>query len=205
MPVPELCEFWRTARISEELKFRMARPWNGFFDGMHLEQMARHLFESYPAKLEYGAVTTEWRTMRPTLFRSSEITWRHLCASCAIPGVFEQQMIAGRLHADGGLLCALPLWAAAEFGATRVVAIDVWQVGLARLQRLSPFRKMRNVDAPVTLLTPSEPLGSALDSLFWKRSQIDRWMALGEADARRLVASGDFESNISAAECFERQ
>ena len=194
MPIPELLEFWRTNELSARLKFRFARPSKGLVDGSHLEQMARHIFDRYPPKIEYGAVATEWRTLQPRLFRTADMTWRHLYGSCAIPLIFEQQTFGNRLHSDGGLLCALPVWAAAEFAATHVIAIDVWQVGLARLQKYTPYRKLRTIDADVTVLTPSEPLGSAWNSLFWKREQIDWWIALGAADARRLVERGDLEA-----------
>ncbi len=204
MPAEELCEFWRSLDINSHLKMRWALPRNGFLSGAILERVTREIFDRYPAQIEYGAVTTEWRGLHPRLFRAADMTWRHLYASCAIPLVFQQQLLGGRLHADGGLLGALPLWAASEFGATHVVAIDIWKVGLARLQRFLPRRKAP-ADVEVTLLTPSQPLGSALDSLFWNRRQVDEWMALGASDARALVASGRIRENISVGECFERQ
>jgi predicted acylesterase/phospholipase RssA len=119
--------------------------------------------------------------------------------------VFEQQLLGERLHADGGLLGALPLWAASEFGATHVIAIDVWKVGLARLQKVLPLRRKAPEGVEITVLTPSRPLGSVLDSLFWNRAQVEEWMELGAEDAHRLIVSGRLQQNISVGECFERQ
>ncbi|MEO8026044.1 MAG: patatin-like phospholipase family protein [Bryobacteraceae bacterium] len=199
MPADELCQFWLDLDIAAELRLRWTRPLRGFVDGAVLERVARELFERYPARLEYGAVLTELGSLRPRLYRGTEITWRHLYGSCAIPLIFEQLRFDGRLHTDGGLMGALPLWAAGEMGAEQTVAIDVWKLGLAR------FRKSHRPAEGTVILTPSRRLGSARQSLFWTRSLVEEWIALGEQDAQDLVASPEYAGNISVRECFERQ
>ena len=46
-------------------------------------------------------------------------------ASCAIPSGYPPVRINGKLYVDGGVLDVLPVWAAAEMGATRVIAVNV--------------------------------------------------------------------------------
>jgi NTE family protein len=195
----ELCDFWRTMDVSAELKFRLASPRRGFVDGAILERVARQLHARYPARAELGVVTTQLLPFQRRLFRGAEITWEHLYASCAIPLVFAPRRLAGAWHYDGGLIETLPLWAAREMGATHIVAVDVWHLGLQR------FRRPRRPAPGLSILAPSEALGSARESLFWTRSHVDRWMALGEQDALRLDLSGIPVKNISIQECFERQ
>lgn len=48
-----------------------------------------------------------------------------LLASTAIPGLFPPRIQAGRLLADGGLRVNLPVAAAKQLGATRVIAVDL--------------------------------------------------------------------------------
>ena len=62
------------------------------------------------------------------------MSWQHLVASTAIVGLFDQVRLGGRIYSDGGLLSAVPLWAAAEMGATKALVIDVLP-GAARHHR----------------------------------------------------------------------
>ena len=70
-----------------------------------------------------AVVLTDVARLKPRIFRGGEITWKHLAASCALPGVLPQYRIGGRWYSDGGLLNPLPVWAAAELGATRILAL----------------------------------------------------------------------------------
>ena len=56
------------------------------------------------------------------------ITPAYLMASCAVPFGYPPVRIDGKLYVDGGLLDILPVWAAAEMGATRVIAGDTPRV-----------------------------------------------------------------------------
>ena len=76
------------------------------------------------------------------------MSWQHLVASTAILGLFDQVRLGGRIYSDGGLLYAVPLWVAAEMGATKALVIDVLPTppgSVARLlvgaiRTVSPFR-----------------------------------------------------------------
>lgn len=178
-----LCDFWRSGEIGGKLTFRLTSPLKGFLDDAPLQRYTQELFRRYTPKIECGVVITELRRMKPRLVLSKNITWRHLYASCAIPFVFEQPRINGALYSDGGLVHPLPLWAARQQDAAETLAIDVWRIGLSRFRRNQPAHKGE------TVLVPSEPLGALKECLFWNRRHVDRWIALGESDALRLLES----------------
>ncbi|PWU00877.1 MAG: hypothetical protein C5B51_24330 [Terriglobia bacterium] len=123
------------------------------------------------------------------LVRGSEITWRHLAATASIPFLFPSVSIDGRRYVDGGLLGALPVWAAEEMGAARVIAVQCL-TGL-------PFRVLRSIlpsrgvspGLQVTFVVPSQPLGSIREALFWSRTNTERWIALGERDGEEALSS----------------
>jgi NTE family protein len=168
----ELCELWLRPEIAELSV---------------LPETIRGLMKSYPLRVDYAVVLTDLVRLKPKVFRGGEIAWRHLAASCAIPGVLPVHKIDGRRHCDGGLLNPLPVWAAVELGATRVVALHA----LPRIPSvwLKPFVKgFRwgfgfNPPLPpgVELLTiqPDGPLGSVRDALLWRRENVERWIELG--------------------------
>jgi NTE family protein len=111
-------------------------------------------------------------------------------ASCAIPFGYPPVKINGRLYVDGGLLDILPIWAAAEMGATRVIAVNA----LPRMPS-SPLRavlrgvrllgqKPANVAGlDVVTISPRTPLGSIRDALTWNPESVGRWIRQGEDDA----------------------
>src|ERR1700736_590733 len=89
------------------------------------QELIRKLHSDFSPQIDYGAVLTDTLSLRPRLFRGPDLTWQHLAASAAVLGLHRQQRIDGRLYSDGGLLGALPLWAAVEMGAERIIAINV--------------------------------------------------------------------------------
>ena len=105
-----------------------------------LHEKARELFARFRPRLPFGLTLAEIPRLRPHLIRDSAITWQHLAATCSIPFGFPPVAIDGRKFVDGGLLGALPLWAAGEMGATRAIALNV-------LNRL-PFTLLRTVLRP---------------------------------------------------------
>jgi NTE family protein len=181
----ELCEFWREPEIG---RFRS------------LPETIRTLMDRYPPRIEYALTLTDLARMKPKIVRSGEVTWRHLAASCAIPGLLPQQRIGGRWYSDGGLLNPLPVWAAADLGATRIVAIHAlpeipsWVLKPVVMGFRHVFGHNPSLPAGVELvmIKPDGALGSVRDALHWKRENIERWMALGEETAK----------NISIPNCF---
>jgi NTE family protein len=172
----ELCDFWRHPFVA-----------GGF---RRLPEMTRALMAARPLEIEYGAVLVDPLRMRPRTFRGPEITWRHLAASCAVPGMLPPRRIGGRWYLDGGLLNPVPVWAAVELGATRILALQALPEIPSAL--LKPFvRAFRAVlghhpelQSHVELITivPGRRLGSLSDALHWKRENIDRWLDQGAGD-----------------------
>jgi NTE family protein len=182
----ELIAHWLDPSMAALMQKRGA-----FFDPAPLERKIRELFDSYRPQVPFGVVVVELRRLRARLIQAPDLDWRHLMASCAIPFGFPPVRIDGKLYVDGGLLGALPIWAAAEMGAGSVIAVNAlpyvpsrWIRGFVRL--------VRSVAHPVPppppnlqsmTVTPSEPMGSLKDAIRWKRENALRWIELGERDA----------------------
>ena len=183
----ELCAFWMRREL-------------GRFRG--LEGTIRLLMERYPARMEYAVTLTDLARMKPKIVRNRDVTWKHLAASCAIPGLLPQQRIGGRWYSDGGLMNPLPVWAAAELGATEIVAIHALpQIPSSVLKPfVKGFRHVFGHHPPlpagvqVVTIEPQGVLGSVREALVWKQENIERWIALGEETAK----------NISIPNCFWR-
>ena len=183
----------------EELAQFWLRPENARF--RDLPATIQKLMTQHSPRVEFAVVLTDAMRLKPKIFRGQEITWRHLAASCAIPGVLRHYRIGGRWYTDGGLLNPLPVWAAAELGATRIIALNALpQIPSALLKPfVRGFRRVAGHHPPlaagvrlVTLETDG-PLGSMSEALRWRRDNIERWMELGFETAR----------NISIPDCFE--
>ena len=146
--------------------------------------------------MEYAVVLTDLLRLKPMLFHGAEVTADHLLASCAVPPIFDQRRIGGRLYTDGGLLCALPVWAALQLGADRVIALDAMatmpssalRYATKGLRKLSRFRPQPE-SAAVVRLCPSRPLGTIREMLEWREDRVREWMDLGEADGDQINIS----------------
>jgi NTE family protein len=153
-----------------------------------LLQKAREMFVRFQPRMPFGLTVVAVPRMRPELVRDAEVTALHLAATASIPVLFPPVRIDGRRYVDGGLMGALPLWAAEEMGATRAIALNV----LTAL----PFRVMRSVIRPprasraleVMLLEPSERLGRLRAAVDWSLEDVRRWIELGERDGERALA-----------------
>jgi NTE family protein len=201
----ELVQHWLDPASGELMPYRRMRlSWKGVFDPQPLRNRAKLLLEHHSPRGDYGVVLVQLPRLRPKLFRNGEVTWQHLVASCAVPGGFPPVRIGGGLYFDGGVLETLPIWAAEEMGATRVIGVNAlrfvapWPVemvlkgmrGLKRPRRPAPGR------SEVTLITPTQNLGKFLDGATWRRENIVRWIELGEADATAALGR-DVGSQIS--------
>ena len=153
-------------------------------------------------RIDYAVVITDLVRLKPRIIRGPEVSWQHLAASCAIPGILPQYKIDGRWYTDGGLLNPLPVWAAVELGATRIVAVNVLPEIPAWWLRpmVKGFRAVFGVHPAVpenvelTLLKPARAPGSIRDALRWKRENAARWIEEGYRAAQ----------NISILNCLER-
>ena len=90
---------------------------------------------------------------------------------------------------DGGLLGALPLWAAQEMGATRAIAVNALTTLPFRLLRRVLRGRRASAALEVIRIEPSAPLGSLRDAVRWSRPNVERWIEQGERDANRVATS----------------
>ena len=156
-----------------------------------METLVRNTHALYEPQIEYGLIVTESLKLRPRIVRGPGVTWQHLAASAAIPGVFNQHRLEGRIYSDGGLLNAVPLWAAAEMGAERIIAVNALPVSpnalisrfIKILRAVTPTQPKMAQSIEVIQIAPSGSLGSAKDSLYWKRENALRWIEQGRMDA----------------------
>ncbi len=154
-----------------------------------LHEKARHLFKRFQPHIPFGLTLAEVPRLRPLLVRGPEITWRHLAAACSIPLAFPPVEIAGKYYVDGGLLGALPVWAAEEMGATHAIAVNAINI--------LPFTILRRIIRPrqpsaalkVFTIEPFEKLGTLRESVVWSASNIGRWIEQGERDGNRAATS----------------
>jgi predicted acylesterase/phospholipase RssA len=159
-----------------------------------LPSTIQSLMERHPLHMDYAAVLTDLIRLKPKIFLRNEVTWRHLAASCAIPGILPQYKIGSRWYTDGGLLNPLPVWAAVELGATRIVALHVLPEIPSRLLRpfVKGFRRVagHNPALPpnveLTILKPEGPLGTVSDALRWRRENIEKWISQGNLTAKNI-------------------
>jgi NTE family protein len=208
----ELIRRW--LNLEEAAKYRWKIPsgiFGGVLDSRPLQRAIRHIHESYPLRIEpsthteFAMVVTDLVKLRPRIVPGREVTWQHLVATTAIVGIFDQIRLGGRLTSDGGLLSAVPLWAAAELGAQKAVVIDVLpeppglvaKTFVGAMRMLSPFRAIVPPGIEVIRIAPPALLGRPLESLYWSHRNAARWIAQGQEDASRV--------EHSIVNCFERE
>src|SRR5271166_4626438 len=122
----DLVNRWLTLAEAERYRWQAPKQiFGGILDSQPLQRMIRDLHEAFQPNTEFAMIATDLLRLRPRIFTAKEVTWQHLAASVAIVGIFEQVRIEGRIYSDGGLLSALPIWAAAELGADKIVALNV--------------------------------------------------------------------------------
>jgi predicted acylesterase/phospholipase RssA len=162
-----------------------------------LPEITRALVAARPLQLPFAAVLVNALRMRPRTFFDAEVTARHLLASCAVPGVVAPQYIDGAWYVDGGLLNPLPVWAAVEWGATRILALNALPEIPSVLLRpfVKGFRAILGHHPPVPArvelihLVPSRPLGSLTDAIRWDPGHARRWIEQGAADAAAVTVA----------------
>jgi predicted acylesterase/phospholipase RssA len=190
----ELTESWLDPACAAGFTIRR-RPGLTMYDPGPLYARIEALWKAYRPRIEVGIVTLELPRLRPRLFRDGEIGWRHLAASCALPFGYPPVRLEGKLYVDGGLLEALPLWAAAEMGATEIMAIDVFDRGpssplraaIHAFRALLPRPPRLSAAVEVHLIVPSRSLGPLRQSASWDPKAVQGWLALGRADAARAA------------------
>jgi NTE family protein len=196
-PPGELIRRWKDPSSGAFLKPQSPlRWWRGLFDDASFSNHVRAFFSSFTPQIPCGIVITDLVRRTARLISTPAITWQHLAASAAIPIVLPPVRVDGRWYVDGGLLNLLPIWAAAEMGATRVVAVNalpvlpsrVLRVGARLLRLFSP--RIPPPDSPeVIVIQPAGSLGTVAESVRWNRDTSQRWIEQGAEDARRVIQS----------------
>lgn len=186
-------DLWLTLGEDGRARNRYRRPpslYDGLLDPGPFEEWVQMVYSTFSPQIPFGAVITEFPRLRPSLVQTPDVTWQHLAASCAVPGLLPMRRIDGMRYADGGVLTALPLWAAAEMGATRIVAVNVLQVApvsfryfVRGLRALAPAVPSTADGLPVVTIAPVCPLGGARDAFNWCRGNAEKWSEAGYDDA----------------------
>jgi NTE family protein len=187
----ELSAMWRNPATSETMRLHFPFiPWNGFIDPAALARQVHDWFVRFKPRVPYSTTLVEIPRLRLVRVPHEQITPQHLMAACAIPSGYPPVWINGRLYVDGGVLDVLPIWAAAEMGATRVIAVNVLPVmpsrplrAVLRVVRFLGQKPARTIGIEIVCISPRAPLGSIRDALTWNAANVRRWIQQGEDDA----------------------
>ncbi len=154
-----------------------------------LYQRARELFARFQPRIPFALTLSEVPRLRSRLVRDAEIDWRHLAATCSIPFCFPPVRIDGKRYVDGGLLDALPLWAAEDMGATRAIAVNALTTVPFRVLRKLLWRRKPGAGLEVVRIEPSRELGAVHEAFQWSAANACRWIEQGEKDGIRAATS----------------
>ena len=165
---------------------------DGLVNNSALEEWVRNTCSTSALSRRFGVVATRIPNLRPTLFESPNVDWRHVIDSCAVPLILRNYPIKGETYADGGIIDPLPLWAAIRMGATTIVTVNVlkhrpWimRTVVGTLQALTGYRHPDCSGVRIVDISPSGRLGSFRDSMYWDAGRIGNWIEQGRRDAVR--------------------
>src|SRR5689334_11425208 len=74
----DLVCYWTDPATAGFLRWRVKRPWLGFFDAASFRASVDRLYGSYTPRIPFGVVMTELAGLRSRLVRSPEVTPKHL-------------------------------------------------------------------------------------------------------------------------------
>lgn len=194
----QLIERWLSAQAAGKIAFHPPAHWRaGLLRVPYLEEWIREMHGHFTPRVPFGVVLTRLRPFGPVLARAPDVTWRHLASSCAVPALFPHYRLQGALYTDGGLVQALPLWAAAEFGCGRAIAIHCLptlpfpggRMASKLMRAVSRHDFSTAAEMSVLTIAPAEPLGGLRDFLRWKRDCIERCIERGFLDAEAAIAA----------------
>ena len=194
-----LIDRWLDPRTGNSLQlFPNAGLRNGWFNPKPLRALATDLYENYTPRVPFGLVMVQVPSLRTHLVQYPDIRPEHLQATCSIPYFLPSVEIERRRYLDGGLFNKLPIQAALDMGATRLIAIDSlpevgpgWiKMGIEVARFFKPDLK-RNPRVPqtisLTVISAPRDIGTANDAVFWKEDNIRRYIRLGREDALRTL------------------
>ena len=177
-PIEEIEREWLTGARYTPPRWRIPRsPLGGWLHPESVHDLMREMTGKLTPKIRFAAVALSLPRLKPVIFESPGITWQHLAASCAVPFIYDAQRINGTTFVDGGLIHACPIAEARQLGATEIIAINCMSGG------------SRRVGDSAYLIGTGKYLGTPRDSLVWKRSNMERWIAAGERDANEALTN----------------
>jgi NTE family protein len=166
-------------------------PWAGIFNPHELSCKVGRLFERYQPLVPYGLTAVEVPKLRVRLIRDDGVTARHLLATCSIPCGYPAVRLDGRWLVDGGFMSVLPLWAAAEMGATRAIAVHAMPRMPSRIIRwtVNAFRTVgggppASCGLEVRMISPNPPARRLREFIRWDRGTVAELIARGIEDGR---------------------
>ncbi|MCC6264406.1 MAG: patatin-like phospholipase family protein [Bryobacterales bacterium] len=193
-----LIERWMHAEAAGKFELRWPARWrDGLVSVPYLEEQIREMHGHFTPRIPFGVVLTRLRPFGPVLTRAPDVTWRHLASSCSVPVLFPHYRLDGALYTDGGLVQALPLWAAGEFGCGRAIAIHCLptlpfpggRMASKLMRAVSRHDFSAAAEMSVLTIAPAEPLGGLRDFLRWKRDSVEGWIERGFLDAEAAIAA----------------
>ena len=179
----ELIEHWLTLKLTGIRDF----PAN-----------LKHDFPRYKRQKEVGVSICRLPFLKHELVTNDDVTERHILASCAVPPVFPPVRIGAHWYVDGGLVEALPIWAAIQMGATDIIGVNVWSAPRTYVKTVVPLiRAMAGHkgynDAPLPagvrlrLINPETSLWQTGNPWKYRRAEIAARIAHGERDAMNVL------------------
>jgi NTE family protein len=209
IPGGELARTWMDPRCAALMSPRPWRPWRAMFDPGPLSEMIQELAATYAPKVPFALAVTRLPRLRLEIVQYPEVTWQHVLASCAVPIGYPPVRIDGHLYCDGGLLDAMPVWAAERFGVDQAVTVNVLPSmplnamrAAVRLVRLMAPREPRSTHIEVLRLGPERMLGTLHDAISWDAGNMRRWIDRGQADAEAFIGSPQFGAIAASSDRF---
>ncbi len=196
-PADELIERWLNLESAAKYRWNLPKSvFSGVLDGGPLRAAIHEIHASFQPRTEFALVVTDLLKLRPKMVSGAEVTARHLVASTAIIGVFDQvRLDDGRVYSDGGLLAAAPIWAAAQLGAQRIIVLNVLpeapgivaKTFVAAVRRLAPEGPQHDPAIEILTVMPEKLLGPPREMLYWTRPNAEAWIRRGEQDAAAFI------------------
>lgn len=122
----------------------------------------------YNSDINLGIITVKYPSLKHAALTKSKIPKSklkdYLIASASCFPAFQKKQIDGENYIDGGFYDNLPINLAIEMGATKIIAVDLNEIGLKQ--------KVKNKNIDIETITPNNDIGSFLifDKISAKRS-----------------------------------
>jgi NTE family protein len=190
----DLVATWRDPATAGTMRLRFPIvPWKGFIDPAGLARHVQDWYARFQPRIPFSTTVVEVPRLLQVRIPGERITPAHLMASCAVPFGYPPVRIGGKLYVDGGLLNVLPVWAAAEMGATRVIAANALPLmpslplrAAVRVVRWLGPKASATPPLDIVVIRPSAPLGSLRDAVTWNPERVRQWIQQGEDDAAKV-------------------